>query len=233
MFKKLSIIAVCLSVLVQANSNTHRYRLPDGETITIIDKPIDFGKSRIKMTKEYIAKHYGLHPKTINITPKIIVLHWTADMSFDKSFNRLKPQRLLTDRKDIASASLLNVSSQFMVDRDGNIYRLMPETYMARHVIGLNYYAIGVENVGGKNNKSDDLTPAQQKANIKLVRYLKAKYPTISYLIGHYEYRKMEKTPLWLERDKGYRTTKKDPGARFMRDVRKSVQDLHLKTPPK
>jgi hypothetical protein len=43
----------------------------------------------------------------------------------------------------------------------------------------------------------------------------------------------MEKTPLWLERDKGYRTTKKDPGARFMRDVRKNVQDLHLKTPPK
>jgi beta-N-acetylhexosaminidase len=233
MLKKLSIIAIGLSILTQANSNTHHYRLLDGETITIIDKPIDFGKSRIKMTKEYIAKHYGLHPKTINITPKIIVLHWTAEMSFDKSFNRLKPQRLLTDRKDIASASLLNVSSQFMVDRDGSIYRLMPETYMARHVIGLNYYAIGVENVGGKNNKSDDLTPAQLKANIKLVRYLKAKYPTISYLIGHLEYRKMEKTPLWLERDKGYRTTKKDPGARFMRDVRKNVQDLHLKMPPK
>jgi len=203
------------------------------ESINIIDKPIIFGEQRIDMTKEYIQKHYGFLVNDIEITPQIIVLHWTADMSFDKSFNRLKPQKLFSDRKDIANASLLNVSSQFMVDRDGNIYRLMPETYMARHVIGLNYYAIGVENVGGKNNKSDDLTPAQLKANIKLVRYLKAKYPTISYLIGHLEYRKMEKTPLWLERDKGYRTTKKDPGARFMRDVRKNVQDLHLKMPPK
>ncbi len=36
-----------------------------------------------------------------------------------------------------------------MVDRDGTRYRLMPETYMARHVIGLNYYSIGIENVGG------------------------------------------------------------------------------------
>jgi hypothetical protein len=41
----------------------------------------------------------------------------------------------------------------------------------------------------------------------------------------------MEKTPLWLEKDKGYRTTKKDPGDRFMRDVRKEVKDLHLKHP--
>jgi beta-N-acetylhexosaminidase len=107
----------------------------------------------------------------------------------------------------------------------------MPDNYMARHVIGLNYSAIGVENVGGKNNKKDDLTPAQLQANIKLVRYLKTKYPTITYLIGHHEYRKMEKTPLWLEKDKGYRTTKKDPGDRFMRDVRSAVEDLHLKHP--
>jgi beta-N-acetylhexosaminidase len=233
MLKKTSLLLSAMALVLHANSNTHHYKLPDNETITIIDKPIDFGESRIEMTKEYIAKHYGLHPKNINITPKIIVLHWTAEMSFEKSFNRLKPQKLLTDRKDIANASLLNVSAQFMVARDGTIYRLMPETYMARHVIGLNYNSIGVENVGGKNNKSDDLTPAQLEANIKLVRYLKAKYPTIEYLIGHHEYREMEKTKLWLERDKGYRTTKKDPGARFMRDVRKNVQDLHLKTPPK
>ena len=32
------------------------------------------------------------------------------------------------------------------VDRDGTICRLMPETWMARHVIGLNYSAIGIEN---------------------------------------------------------------------------------------
>ena len=223
-------ILLALSTLL-LSASTHTYRLPDGEHITIKDKPIDFGKQRVDMTKEYISKHYGLHPRDIKITPKIIVLHWTADMGFESSFKRLKPQKLLTDRKDIASASALNVSAHFLVARDGTIYQLMPDNYMARHVIGLNYSAIGVENVGGRGNRGDDLTPAQLKANIKLVRYLKAKYPTIEYLIGHHEYRKMEKSPLWLERDKGYRTTKKDPGRRFMSDVREKVKDLGLKKP--
>ena len=228
MKKTLLLVAICSAVV---SASSHTYRLPNNETITIVDKPIDFGKQRVDMSKEYIAKHYGLHPKTIKITPKIIVLHWTADMGLESSFNRLKPQRLLTDRKDIAKASALNVSAHFLVARDGTIYQLMPDNYMARHVIGLNYFALGVENVGGKGNKADDLTPAQLKANIKLVRYLKTKYPTIQYLIGHHEYRKMEKTSLWLEKDKGYRTTKKDPGARFMRDVRKKVKDLYLLSP--
>ena len=82
------------------------------------------------MTKSYIKQHYGLKVKNIKIIPKIIVLHWTAEMSFDKSFKRLKPQKLFTDRKDIAKASLLNVSSQFLIARDGTIYRLMPENWM-------------------------------------------------------------------------------------------------------
>jgi len=205
---------------------------PIAPPIKIIDKPIDFGAKRVAMTKSYIKQHYGMIVNNINITPKIILLHWTAEMSFDKSFKRLQPQKLLTDRKDIAKASLLNVSSQFLVARDGTIYRLMPETYMARHVIGLNYFSIGVENVGGEGNKKDDLTPAQVKANIALVKYLKEKYPTIEYLVGHHEYRQMEKTSLWLEKDKGYRTVKSDPGDVFMRKVHTKTKHLGLKRAP-
>ena len=185
------------------------------------------------MTKAYIRAHYGKKVNTIEITPKIIVLHWTAEMSLDKSFKRLQPEKLLSDRKDILKASALNVSAQFLVDRDGTIYRLMPENWMARHVIGLNYSSIGIENVGGKGNTSEDLTPAQLKSNIALIGYLKGKYPTIEYLIGHHEYTQMESTPLWLESDKGYRTVKNDPGVKFMRDVRKAVAFMHLKEAPK
>ncbi len=221
---KTLLISLSLFTLLLAN---------EPQTIKIIDKPIDFGKERIAMTKNYIKQHYGRKVNNIKITPKIIVLHWTAEMSFNKSFKRLQPQKLLTDRKDIAKASALNVSAQFLVARDGTIYRLMPENWMARHVIGLNYSSIGVENVGGKGNKKDDLTVAQRKANIKLIRYLKGKYPSIEYLIGHHEYRQMEKTSLWLEKDKGYRTVKSDPGKRFMSDMRKATKDLHLKMPPK
>ena len=203
------------------------------QALKIIDMPIDFGSERIEMTKAYIKARYGKRVSNIEIVPKIIVLHWTAEMSFDKSFKRLQPQKLLSDRKDIAKASALNVSSQFMVARDGNIYRLMPENWMARHVIGLNYSSIGIENIGGKDNKTEDLTPAQLKANIDLVYYLKSKYPSIQYLIGHHEYKQMESTSLWLEKDKGYRTVKSDPGEKFMSDVRQSVKNLKLKTPPR
>jgi beta-N-acetylhexosaminidase len=200
--------------------------------LKIIDKPIDFGAERIAMTKEYIKTHYGKTVEDIEIIPKIILLHWTADMSFDKSFKRLQPQKLFTDRKDIAKASLLNVSAQFLVARDGTIYRLMPENWMARHVIGLNYSSIGVENVGGEGNKKDDLTPAQIKSNIALVQYLKAKYPSIEYLVGHHEYRQIEQTSLWLEKDAGYRTVKSDPGDVFMNKVHSKTKSLGLKRAP-
>jgi len=203
------------------------------QPLKIIDKPIAFGPERVAMTKAYIQSHYGRHVDNIEITPKIILLHWTAEMDFDRSFKRLQPEKLLSDRKDIVQASALNVSSQFMVARDGTIYRLMPENWMARHVIGLNYSSIGIENVGGKDNKTDDLTPAQRQANIDLVMYLKAKYPTIEYLVGHHEYQQMEGTALWLEQDKGYRTVKSDPGEAFMSEIRAAVKCLNLKSPPK
>jgi beta-N-acetylhexosaminidase len=196
----------------------------------IIQKPIVFTEHRKQMTKGYIKQHYALDVKNINITPKMIVLHWTAVMSFEDSYKRLYQEELFIDRKDIASASLLNVSAHFLVDRDGTIYQLMPDNWMARHVIGLNYSTIGVENVGGEANEKEDLTPAQVKANIALVRYLKMKYPSITYLIGHHEYREFEATSLWLEKDKGYRTTKVDPGDKFMNSVRIQVKDLGLKS---
>jgi beta-N-acetylhexosaminidase len=198
---------------------------------SIIQKPINFGKKRIALTKEYIKKHYALNVKDIKIKPKMIVLHWTAIMDFDDCFKRLEPQELYSDRKDIVSASALNVSAHFLVDRDGTIYQLMKDNIMARHVIGLNYVSIGVENVGGKDNKEEDLTPAQVRANIKLIRYLKAKYPDIEYLLGHHEYRKLENTKFWMEKDAGYRTTKSDPGVKFMKSVRGEIKDLGLKTP--
>ena len=195
----------------------------------IIQKPILFGEKRKDMTRAYIAKHYGLHVKDITIKPKVIVLHWTAVMDLNDSFARLYPEKLLTDRKDIAKASALNVSAHYLVDRDGMIYQLMPDNIMARHVIGLNYSSIGIENVGGEANKKEDLTPAQVRANIALVKYLKKKYPGINYLIGHYEYTKMQNNPLWLERDAGYRTQKADPGIDFMTKVREGIQELNLK----
>ena len=198
---------------------------------SIIQREIDFTKNRIDMTKSYIKQHYGLKVKDIKIEPKVIVLHWTAVMDEEACFKRLKGEKLYSDRGDISSAGALNVSAHFLVARDGKITQLMPDNWMARHVIGLNYSSIGIENIGGEDNAKEDLTEAQVVANIKLVKYLKAKYPNIKYLIGHHEYRKMESNPLWLEKDAGYRTEKADPGKKFMKSVRDEIKDLDLKKP--
>ena len=191
--------------------------------LEIKQKPIEFTKNRIELTKQYIKKSYGIDVKDINIIPKIIVIHHTASDSLKESFDRFYPEILLSDRTDIQNAGNVNVSAQFLVDFDGTIYSLMPETFMARHIIGLNLSSIGIENVGG-DKKS--LTPEQLKANIELVKYLKDKYKTIEYLIGHYEYRKFEKHPLFLEKDANYRTIKHDPEQSFMEKLRANFPEL-------
>ncbi|MFT6934107.1 MAG: N-acetyl-anhydromuramyl-L-alanine amidase AmpD [Maribacter sp.] len=198
--------------------------------ISIVDKPIVFDEERKLLTLEYLQQRYGLKADSPKIKPKMIVLHWTVIPTLQKSFEAFENATLPNWRPDIKTVSGLNVSSQFMVDRDGTVYRLLPETIMARHVIGLNHCAIGVENVGG--DIGQPLTKAQLKSNIWLVRYLSNKYD-IDYLIGHYEYTLFENHPLWLEKDSGYRTVKTDPGADFMEKVRKAVNDLNFKPLPK
>lgn len=198
-------------------------------THEIIDKPIIFDVERKQLTIDYLSDRYGLEQQEPTITPKMIVLHWTVIPTFDESFAFFKGPILASSRGDINSAGQLNVSSQFMVDRDGTIYRLLPETTMARHVIGLNYCAIGIENIGG--TKDLPLTRAQLKSNIFLVNYLTEKYD-IDYLIGHYEYIKFENHPLWLEIDASYRTEKSDPGEGFMKSVRKATTNLNFKSIP-
>jgi N-acetylmuramoyl-L-alanine amidase len=197
--------------------------------LRVHDRPISFSDERVEMTRAYIESHYGTSPTDIEITPRVVVLHWTAINDLEGSF-RAFDRETLTGRPDLSTAGQVNVSIQFLVDRDGAIYRLMPENWMARHVIGLNYSAIGVENVGGEQGV-DNLTDAQIEANIQLVRYLEEKYPTIEYLIGHSEYQAFEGHPLWREQNPDYRTTKADPGERFMRAVRAGVADLDLKDP--
>lgn len=184
--------------------------------------PISFGEKRIELTKEYIKIRYNLDVKDIKITPKIIVIHHTAIDDFKDSFSRFTTEVLPSDRPDIQKAGAVNVSTHFMVEQDGTINQLMPLNYMGRHVIGLNYNSIGIENVGGQNS-ADNLTNAQLRANIELVKMLKKRFKTIEYVIGHYEYRCFEKHELWLELDDNYRTKKDDPSVRFMNELREGI----------
>ncbi len=191
----------------------------------IHQKPIKFDKKRITLTQDYQLTHYGIDSKSIEIEPKIIVLHWTCIASLKVTFRVFDSPELPQSsprRSDLPGD--LNVSSHYVVDRDGTIYQLMPEQWMARHVIGLNHYAIGIENIGGVDGK-DDLTDEQVRANAFLVCYLKNKYPAIKHVIGHNEYLKFKKTSLWLEKDPTYQTDKTDPGPTFVNKVNQLVDN--------
>ena len=206
------------------------YSLASCTTIKIIDKPITFDQERSDLTLEYLEQHYGLKQNIPTINPKMVVVHWTVIPTLQKSFEAFDPSKLPEWRPDIANASALNVSAQFLIDQDGAIYQLLPETTMARHVIGLNHCAIGIENVGGTGDKQ--LTKKQLKSNIKLIHHLKKKYPDIDYVVGHFEYTYFEGHDLWLEKDDGYRTEKTDPGVDFINTIRKRTSENNWKSIP-
>ena len=193
----------------------------------IIDRPIIYDSTRNSLSLQYLKERHGLEQTEPILTPKIIVSHWTAIPTLEGSFNAFNPVMLPSFRKELKGVSPLNVSIHFLVDRDGTIYRLMLEKLMARHVIGLNWCALGIENVGDGNKFP--LTEAQLKANVWLVKYLKKKYASIEYLIGHHEYTSFQNTPLWKESNPNYRTRKDDPGIDFMTKLRKGVKKLDLK----
>ncbi|MBI2785658.1 MAG: N-acetylmuramoyl-L-alanine amidase [Legionella longbeachae] len=208
-------------LLLLTNSLGHAFSCNSPQKIH--KSPIQFNEERIALTRQYQLIHYGINSKSIEIEPKMIVLHWTCIASLKATFRIFNPPTFPQNSPRITELpGNLNVSSHFLVDRDGSIYQLMPENWMARHVIGLNHYAIGIENIGGIDGK-DDLTEAQTKSNAFLVCYLKKKYPNIKYVIGHNEYLNFKNTSLWLELDPNYQTDKEDPGPDFVKRVMKLV----------
>ena len=187
------------------------------QEIPIVDEPIVWTEERMRLTEEYALLHYGF--SQTQITPRAVVVHWTASGTFESVY-----YTFLHEERDDGT---LNVASHFVVDRDGTIYRLTPETALNRHAIGYNWCAIGIENVGGVDNE-EDLTPAQLDANLRLIRYLYAKYPTIQYIFGHYQQVEARESGLYIEHVEGYYSIKSDPGPIFMRGLREGLQDTPL-----
>ena len=197
-------------------------------TINIIQLPINYSKERTALSIEYLKNRHGITQSTPIINPIMVILHFTDGGSIKSIQNYFNSPTIEDSRQINKRVSALNVGSQFLIDRDGKIYQLMPDNYLARHAIGLNYCAIGVENIGSDKNP---LTEEQVVANAGLVRHLAKKYK-IEYLIGHSEYTQFKNTTLWKETDSKYITYKSDPGKKFMEGVRALTKDLNLKSTP-
>jgi N-acetyl-anhydromuramyl-L-alanine amidase AmpD len=197
----------------------------------IVKQPVSFDEHRESLSLQYLKERHGIETDQAVIQPKMIVVHYTVIPTFETTMKVFENAELPGSRAAIKGASQLNVSSQFVVDRDGTVYQILPEeTTFARHVIGLNYCAFGIENVGG--DKDTPMTDAQLEANVKLIKYLKNKYNTVEYLIGHQEYNLFRGHELWKETDPGYRTEKSDPGVEFMASLRGQLESLKLQGPP-
>lgn len=224
-------LLLCVVQLV-ACSVTNGFGQPQGVNRpepVIISKPIFFDDRRRELSVQYLRNRHGLIQADATIVPRIVVVHWTDIPTIEESFAVFDPVELPLARRAIGSASALNVSSQYLIDRDGTIYQLLPDTVFARHVIGLNYCAIGIENVG--NDSDLPLTDAQLESNIALIRLLHGKHD-IEYVIGHNEYSQFIGHPLWRETDPDYLTEKTDPGIDFMIKLRAGLTDLSLKSAP-
>lgn len=183
------------------------------EAPAIVRQPLPWSEERDRLTQEYAQLHYGM--SITEIVPQAVVVHWTAGGTWQSAY--------YTFCDDTRADGQVNVSSQFVVDRDGTIYLLTPEeTTMGRHVIGYNWCAIGIENVGGIDNV-EDLTPEQLEANAALISYLHGKYPTIQYVFGHYQQTAARASGLYIEHVDGYYSLKSDPGPIFMRGLRERL----------
>ncbi len=202
---------------------------PSQSHLKVVKIPIIWDSTRIKLSLDYMAKHHDLHKTKAEIEPKMIVIHWTAIPTLEGSFRAFNPS-ILPGRPKLQSASALNVGIHYLVDREGTIYQLLPETYFARHVIGLNYCAIGIENVA--DGGDHPITKKQLKANIRIIKYLKLKYPQIEYVIGHHEYRQFKDHPIYRETDPNYYTIKSDPGDEYMEKLYRKIKKLNVRRNP-
>ena len=191
----------------------------------IVDAPMKWSGERERLTLEYRRAHSDPTATDLTIAPTVIVLHYTGGGSAKATRGYFDTVRIEASRTQLARAGAVNVSSHFLIDRDGTIYQLQPATRFARHCIGLNHVAIGIENVG--DEAKWPLTDAQVTADAALVRALVARYP-ITRLLGHQEVMGFRDHAEYVELDPTYRNDKPDPGRRFLSRVRALVEDLHL-----
>jgi len=199
--------------------------------IEVIPKPVVWDTQRKFLTALYRQKHTGDcdvdkdgMDKCVKITPKIIVLHMTELPSLEQSFEYLKEPVLREEREKLVSKSYdrVNVSAHYLVDRDGAIYSLMPEDYMARHAIGVNHLSIAIENVG---LNIDAPTREQVDSNLKLVRYLMEKYnikPENIYSHASTATLREQRSPFFIELDPKYFEAKKC-GDKMLNAVKKRL----------
>ncbi len=143
--------------------------------------PIPFGASRRREMAAYSQEHYGEDTYVLS-DPKVIVEHYTETASAGEAFNTFAP-----DVPDSEFHELPNTCAHFLVEPDGRIDQLVAVSIRCRHTVGLNWTAIGIENVGYSDSQILD-DSAQTSASLRLTRWLRCTYAIeLNNVIGHNE----------------------------------------------
>jgi beta-N-acetylhexosaminidase len=129
----------------------------------------------------YSLRHYGEHTYVLS-APKVIVEHYTETTTAQEAYNTFSP-----DVPDSEFHQLPNTCAHFLVEPNGRIDELVALSLRCRHTVGLNWTAIGIENVGLSDHEVLD-RPAQISASLALTRWLRCRYAIpLKDVIGHNE----------------------------------------------
>ena len=154
---------------------------PTATRPTIVQRPIPYGAKRREEMRAYALRHYGIDSYRLR-APKVIVEHYTATDTFQAAY-----ATFANDVPDVELHELPGTCAHFIVDKDGTIYQLVPLTLMCRHTVGLNYTAIGIEQVGQGAREIRD-RPAQYGAVVRLTAWLRCRDGiALRNVIGHNE----------------------------------------------
>jgi len=146
--------------------------------------PIPFGSVRKAQTVAYVRRHYAsfMKPTWRLIDPHVIVIHYTDSSTFQSAFNTFA-----ADVPDPELGELPGTCAHFVIDSDGTIHQLVSVGTICRHTVGLNWTAIGIENVGYSDAQVLG-DPRQMSANLRLVRWLRCRFGIqVRNVIGHAE----------------------------------------------
>jgi N-acetylmuramoyl-L-alanine amidase len=143
--------------------------------------PIPYGAARKREMASYSLRHYGEDTYVLS-DPKVIVEHYTETTTAQEAYNTFAP-----DVPDSEFHELPNTCAHFLVEPGGRIDQLVELSLRCRHTTGLNWTAIGIENVG-LSDQAILGDRAQLSASLALTRWLRCRYAIpLKDVIGHNE----------------------------------------------
>jgi beta-N-acetylhexosaminidase len=147
----------------------------------IVQRPIPFPAHRRAETAAYAQRHYGMDTWRL-VHPRVIVEHFTDSTTAEAAIATFS-----ADVPDSELHELPGTCAHFVIDTDGTIYQLVPLTTICRHTVGLNWTAIGIEDVG--TSDAEILrNPRQLAASLALTLWLAQRYGiALRNVIGHSE----------------------------------------------